>query len=621
MQRDSSNQSGWSWIPTLYFTEGIPYVVVMSVSVIMYKRLGISNAELALYTSWLYLPWVIKPIWSPILELFKTKRFWVVAMQLLIGAGFAGVAFTIPTSSFFQYTLAFFWLAAFSSATHDIAADGFYMMGLNQQQQSFFVGIRSFFYRLAMITGQGLLVVLAGYLEANSGLPPLELEVHVRKSAQEEIFLPFKDEINPHSQEDLDVPLMLQLSSKVVFIPLGKSLNNREDIEADVEKSIKWNYDQGFSSREEQVQLSQTRKSWWQTHVSIPLGQWLSKRFGPKTINNVVTEEGHIKIVELRLSRKLLTDQPIVVNIYPKSRNPSIRLLSSNRFTFNRQNQNHIAKLVFQADPKLEKATEVTFQLNSGDVPFAWRIVFLVIAAFLIMIGIFHAFILPRPVEDQPSDIPLPKVGNNFLMTFQSFFSKPHIGISIAFLLFYRFSEAQLVKLSTPFLLDTPEVGGLGLSTASVGFVYGTVGVLALILGGILGGVFVSRHGLRFWLWPMLVAINLPNGIYVFLAYFQPENLAVISTCIGIEQFGYGFGFTAYMMYMIYISQGSFKTAHYAMCTGFMALGMMIPGMFSGWLQEHIGYQHFFIWIVLSIIPSFLIAAFVHIDKNFGRTA
>ena len=158
-------ENPWKWVPSLYFAEGLPYVIVMTLSVVMYKRMGMSNTDIALYTSWLNLPWVIKPLWSPFVDLVKTKRFWIITMQLLIGAGLAGVAFTIPSPHFFQTTLAVFWLIAFSSATHDIAADGFYMLGLSTHQQAFFVGIRSTFYRIATIVGQGLLIMLAGHFE------------------------------------------------------------------------------------------------------------------------------------------------------------------------------------------------------------------------------------------------------------------------------------------------------------------------------------------------------------------------------------------------------------------------------------------------------------------------
>src|SRR6266576_5026404 len=185
---DSTKTAGarrnpWSWVPSLYLAEGLPYVVVMTVSVIMYKGLGISNTDIALYTSWLYLPWVIKPLWSPVVDILKTRRLWIWVMQLIIGAGLAGVALTIPGSNFFQYTLAFLWLLAFSSATHDIAADGFYMLSTTPSEQAFFVGIRSTFYRISTLSGQGLLVILAGVIQSNTGLPRVEISVSATPGA------------------------------------------------------------------------------------------------------------------------------------------------------------------------------------------------------------------------------------------------------------------------------------------------------------------------------------------------------------------------------------------------------------------------------------------------------
>lgn len=351
----------WAWIPSLYYAEGIPYVVVMTVAVIMYKNLGVSNTDIALYTSWLYLPWVIKPLWSPIVDIFKTKRWWIVTMQLFVGAAMAGVAFTIPTTSFLQYTLAFFWLLAFSSATHDIAADGFYMLGLSKHEQAFFVGIRSTFYRLAMITGQGLLVILAGF--------------------------------------------------------------------------------------------------------------W-------------------------------------------------------------------------------EKTT--------GDVSLAWVFTFAILAVLFAVFFFYHLLVLPKPAEDtQRSSSNINDAVQQFIDTFVLFFKKKQIGYAIAFLLLYRLGEAQLVKMAAPFLLDAKEAGGLALSTTQVGVTYGTVGIVALTLGGILGGIVASSKGLKYWLWYMAIAINLPNAVYVFLAWLKPDSLWIINGSIAIEQFGYGFGFTAYMLYMIYISEGA----------------------------------------------------------------
>ncbi|QRX63953.1 MFS transporter [Dysgonomonadaceae bacterium zrk40] len=418
-----TTRSPWSWIPTLYFAEGLPYVAVMTVSVIMYKRFGLSNSDIALYTSWLYLPWVIKPFWSPFVDILKTKRWWIVSMQLLIGAGLAGIAFTLPTPFYLQASLAFFWLMAFSSATHDIAADGFYMLALDESQQSFFVGIRSTFYRLAMISGQGLLIILAGFLEK-----------------------------------------------------------------------------------------------------------------------------------------------------------------------------------------------------STGQIPLAWSITFFVMAGLFIAFMVYHRFLLPYPAQDSGKAVTTPKmVLIEFGKTFKSFFTKKGIGLAIAFILLYRLAEAMLVKLASPFLLDSREVGGLGLSTSEVGITYGTVGVIALTLGGIIGGIVASRNGLKYWLWPMALAITLPNAAYLLLATFQPENLLWVNVAVATEQFGYGFGFTAYMLYLIYFSQGEHKTAHYSICTGFMALGMMLPGMAAGWIQEQMGYEQFFVLIMLLTIPTLLLIPFMKVDSNFGK--
>jgi PAT family beta-lactamase induction signal transducer AmpG len=415
--------SPWAWIPTLYFAQGLPYVAVMTISVIMYKRLGISNAELAFYTGWLNLPWVIKPLWSPFIDLIKTKRWWITAMQLLIGAGLAGIAFTIPTDYFFQLTLAVFWLLAFSSATHDIAADGFYMLGLSSHEQALFVGIRSTFYRIATIAGQGLLIMLAGHLET-----------------------------------------------------------------------------------------------------------------------------------------------------------------------------------------------------TTGNIPFAWSITFMVLAGLFLALWGWHKFILPHPDSDKAAcQVSASTLMHEFWATFVSFFRKEQAGIAILFMLLYRLPEAQLAKMSIPFLIDPVAEGGMGLTTEQIGFVQGTVGIIGLTLGGILGGIAVSRHGLKRWLWPMVWAISLPDLVYVYLSYMQPSSLLLVNTCVFIEQFGYGFGFTAYMLYLIYFANGEHKTAHYAICTAFMALGMMIPGMAAGWLQEVMGYQMFFIWIMICTLATFGVTALLKIDPQFGK--
>lgn len=415
----------WFWIPTLYFTEGLPYFAIVILSTFMYKSFGLSNTDIAFYTAWFYLPWVIKPFWSPFVDIYRSKRFWVITMQLLLGAGFAGLALLLPLDNYLRYSLVVFWLLAFSSATHDIAADGYYLQVLNDGQQSFFVGIRSTFYRLAMITGQGLIVILAGKLE----------------------------------------------------------------------------------------------------------------------------------------------------NIY--------------------------------------------------DVKTAWQLTMTVIAFILIAVALYHLFVLPKEEPQQAllTDSSSAKISpfDGYAEVFKSFFKREHIAIFIAFILLYRLGEAQLGKIAGLFMLDDRIKGGLGLSTEAVGFIYGTVGVSALVIGGIIGGILVSRHGLKFWIWWMALAINLPDIGYIYMAMQQPESTGIIYVLVAIEQFGYGFGFTAFMMYLIFIADGKFKTAHYAIATGFMAAGMMIPGMFSGWIQEQLGYSNFFIWVTVATIPAFIVIALIPLDKDFGK--
>ena len=419
-----STRSPWAWIPSLYFAQGLPYVVVMSLSVVLYKNLGISNTDIALYTSWLYLPWVLKPLWSPLAELFGTKRSWIAVLQFFVGAALAGVALTIPTDKFFQLSLAVLWLMAFASASHDIAADGFYMLALPQHQQAAFVGVRSTFYRLANITGQGALVYLAGELTERTG--------------------------------------------------------------------------------------------------------------------SAVT---------------------------------------------------------------------------------AWSGVFWGLAGLFVLLAALHAFVLPRPAADVPGPGRAAARGlvADFFAVFASFFRKPGILVILGFLLLYRFPEAQLLKLASPFLLDPVAQGGLGLSTKEVGIAYGTVGLIALTLGGLCGGWVISRIGLKKALWPLVAAMHVPNVAFLLLAMTHPTSLAVISAALAVEQFGYGLGFTAYLMYMIHVADGPQKTAHYAICTGFMALGMMIPGMWSGWLQDQIGYVPFFVWVLVATLPSVVMAALIKIPADFGK--
>ena len=424
----------WAWIPTLYFAEGIPYFIVNNISVIMFNNMGMSAGNMALSTSLLYLPWVIKPLWSPFVDLVRTKRWWIVTMQIIMAAAFALLALTLPHPSaevisqgntpvsIFILTLMIFYVTAFASATHDIAADGFYMIALNSKEASFFVGIRSTFYRLSSIFGQGVLVVIAGVLES-------------------------------------------------------------------------------------------------------------------------------------RLS----------------------------------------------------------------NVPRAWSITLIISAIIFAVITLWHTFSLPRPSEDASRKIDASSIFREFGRTFATFFQKKGVLVAMLFMLLYRLPEAFLVKMMNPFLLNDQSVGGLGLSTEAVGLVYGTAGVAALTLGGILGGLYASRKGLKKSMWIMAAALTLPCLSFVFLSLFQPSNIWLIASCVVLDQFGYGFGFTAYMMYLIYFSEGEFKTAHYSLCTAFMALSMMIPGMLAGYMQEWLGYTGFFIIVMLCCLVTVAVTTIVKVDPEFGK--
>jgi len=577
----------WLWVPSLYFAEGIPYVMVMTLSVIFYKRMGISNTDIALYTSWLYLPWVIKPLWGPVVDILRTKRFWILMMQLFIGAGLAGVAFTIPVDRFFQFTLAFFWLLAFSSATHDIAADGFYMLGLSKGDQAFFVGIRSTFYRLAMLTGQGLLVILAGYFEAKTGLPEVQVMVQAVEEPTSAVFNPQALVVEPEGGETYFI------TAEEILIGTAKITEGEAD---GLLKAVDdWNSTHGFYPAEE--------------------GEGGSPAEETAEANLV----GNVAYTWFRLSTKPEEGENIVLNFSFDKGDKSISLAHSYRFEFNEGNWDVPAFAVFKLDPKLEKATSASFSGLSGNIRFAWTMVFIVVALLFVGFHIYHRFALPRPATDVSMRSGEGGFMKEFLATFVDFFRKKNIGVILLFLLVYRLGESQLVKLASPFLLDSREANGLGLTTGDLGLIYGTIGIIALSIGGIIGGIAASRRGLKYWLWWMVIAMNLPNLVYVFLSYVMPSSLWIVASSVAVEQFGYGFGFTAYMLYMIYVSEGKHKTAHFALTTGFMALGMMIPGMVSGWLQELIGYQHFFIWVMLCTIPSFILIPFLKIDPKFGK--
>ena len=612
-------RSPWAWIPTLYLAEGLPYVAVMTISVILYKRMGVSNTDIALYTSWLYLPWVIKPFWSPFVDLLKTKRWWIVTMQLLLGAGFAGIAFTIPAPFFFQATLAFFWLMAFSSATHDIAADGFYMLALDTNRQALDVGVRSTFYRVATIMGQGLLIILAGLIESATGTEPLRIDVKVQPGqSRTEFRLPETAAVpSGHSGElhFLTAPGPVTIST--AGIPQDSLKRWLQLVEAQ-------NRANGFLTSGEQpgtAVRNVAEAGWWTIHVSEPLGGWIRRRFGERREAAVVSGfSGDIAVAAVSLSGCPEPGREVVLNTSMNRGDRSVSLVHGDRLTFDETNWNRPAYIVFQADPKLEQSSSAEYKGLSGNIPFAWSVTFFVLAGLFVLFGLWHRFALPRPGSDRASARSTPRdILRQFSATFVSFFKKPQAAAAIFFMLTFRFSEAQLLKLINPFLLDPKEAGGLGLTTGEVGLVYGTIGIIGLTLGGIIGGVAAARGGLKKWIWPMTFSMLLTCVTFVYLSFSQTSNLLAINACVFIEQFGYGFGFTAYMLYLMYYADGPQKTAHYAICTGFMALGMMIPGMFAGWLQEQLGYNHFFVWVMLCSVVPVVAVSLLKIDPDYGR--
>jgi PAT family beta-lactamase induction signal transducer AmpG len=414
----------WFWIPVLNFASGLPYAIIISVSVIMYKSLGINNEDIGIYTSLLYLPWVIKPLWSPFIDLYSTKRKWFLSMQLLISIAFLLVGLSIPVSQFFVVSLAIFWVAAFASASNDVASDGFYLLALPKEQQSFFLGIRSTFYRLSMLTGNGLIVIIAGYLE------------------------------------------------------------------------------QEF-----------------------------------------------------------------------------------------------------------------------GDKHKAWSYTMIFVAILMAVITLYNYFSTPNTEHSETVNNTETRESKSFNTVFISFFQKKQIGLVMIFILVFRLGESQLLKMLTPFLIDEKAVGGMGLTTQDVGIIYGTFGVFALVIGGILGGIAISKNGLGKWMLPMILMMHLPIIGFILLSHFHPESIFYIYITIIVEQFGYGFGFAAFMMFLIYVAEGESKTSHYAIATGFMALGMMLPGMLSGYIQEYLGYANFFIWVFCATIPGLILSRFLIFPSDFGKKA
>ena len=620
----TSSRSPWLWVPTLYFSQGIPYVIVMTMSVVMYKRLGISNTDIALYTSWLYLPWVIKPLWSPFVDITRTKRFWVVLMQFFVSFGLALIAFSVQGSAFFKWSLFLFWIMAFASATHDIAADGFYMLSLSKHDQAWWVGLRSTFYRTAMIVGSGLLVVLAGVLESKNGLPPVAVSVSAKANA------PIVTNWNPAAVEISAQSGELRVVAPSDSLDIALAERSAPEAKAVIEQAKSWNVQHGLAADDHPAAKPADARndSWWRGHISGPLRNFLTAHFPkPKKTESAATA-GNFGVIYFALSRPPPEGRGIAVNFARKlsgieylglgKSDKGFRLMEGDRFVFNATNWNRPAMAVIQLDPKLKSEASVVFQTSSGNIPLAWSITLFVVAALFLAFSCWHSIMLPRPPGDGPV-ITHQSLFGEFFATLGSFFQKQGIGMALAFILLYRFDEAQLVKVISPFLLDSRAAGGLGLATSQVGLAYGTFGILALTLGGLLGGFAAAKHGLKTMLPFMVGSMYLPKLVFIFLAFTQPENFLVTCGAVAVEQFGYGFGFTAFMLYLLYFSDGPHRTAHYALCTGFMALGMMIPGMWSGWVTDIVGYKHFFAWAVCSTIPGLVIALRLKIDPQFGR--
>ncbi len=621
----TTSRSAWLWVPTLYFSQGIPYVIVMTMSVVMYKRLGISNTDIALYTSWLYLPWVIKPLWSPFVDITRTKRFWVVLMQFLVSFGLALVAFSVQGSAFFKWSLFLFWIMAFASATHDIAADGFYMLSMSKHEQAWWVGLRSTFYRTAMIVGSGLLVVLAGVLESRNGLPPVEISVSAKTNAA--VFTNW----DPASVKISAQPGELRVIAQPGALDIALAERGAPEAKAVIERAKSWNVQHGFVPDDKPAAKPADDKndSWWTKNISGPLRTFLTAHFPkPERTKAPAATAGNLGVIYFALSQPPPAGKAIAVNF---ARQPSgleyvglgksdkgFRLMEGEHFVFNATNWDRPAMAVIQLDPKLKRDASVIFLTSSGNIPLAWSITLFAVAGLFLMFSCWHSIMLPHPPNDGPVVTHKSLLGE-FFATLGSFFQKPGIFMAMAFILFYRFDEAQLVKVISPFLLDSRAAGGLGLATSQVGLVYGTFGILALTCGGLLGGFSAAKYGLKKMLPIMVGSMYLPKLAFIFLSFTQPENFLVACGAVAVEQFGYGFGFTAFMLYLLYFADGPHRTAHYAICTGFMALGMMIPGMWSGWVVDIVGYKHFFVWAICSTIPGFVLALQLKIDPQFGK--
>jgi MFS transporter, PAT family, beta-lactamase induction signal transducer AmpG len=627
-ETQATSRNPWLWVPSLYFSEGIPYVIVMAMSVVMYKRLGISNTDIALYTSWLYLPWVIKPLWSPFVDITRTKRFWVIAMQCLISVALAAVAFSVRGSAFFKSSLFLFWIMAFASSTHDIAADGFYMLGLTKHEQAWWVGLRSTFYRTAMIVGSGLLVVLAGVLESKNGLPPVEIPVNASASA------PVVSTWDPASVKPSAQEGELRVLAQPSTLNIALTERSADEAKAVISQAKAWNSQHAFIAEDNAATAKPepSSTSWWSAHITGPFGDFLTTHFPKpaKTQTAAVPVAGNVGVIYLSLSKPPPTGKEIAVNFARKPHSleyfvtsksdKGFSLKEGERFVFNASNWNTPAMAVIQLDANLKTDTAVTFLTSSGNIPVAWSITLFFVAALFLAFTLWHSLMLPRPASDGPVKTHHSILGE-FLATLKEFFQKPGVFLAMAFILFYRFDEAQLAKIIGPFLLDSRDAGGLGLTTSQVGAAYGIFGILALTCGGLLGGFAAAKYGLKRMLPIMVVTMYLPKLAYLFLSLTQPANFLLPCAAVATEQFGYGFGFTALMLYMLLFADGPHKTAHFAICTGFMAMGMMIPGMWSGWVADMVGYKHFFIWLICSAVPGFTLAMIINrrIDPQFGK--
>nr|WP_317048084.1 MFS transporter [Dysgonomonas alginatilytica] len=400
---------------------------------------------------------------------------------------------------------------------------------------------------------------------------------------------------------------------------------NKDSLSTFIDSVNTLNQENGFilleHSSSKNTTANKDSDSWWTTYVSQPLGLWIKNTFGEHRQESTASNlAGNIGIASVRLSKEPEEGKEMILNTTLNNGDKSISLIHGERLTFNKNNWNKPAYIIFQADPKLTEASTASYKGLSGNIPFAWSITFFVIAGLFVFFSFYHRFMLPHPASDKANEhISAQSIFKEFTSTFVSFFKKPQAAAAIFFMLTFRFSEAQLLKLINPFLLDSKDIGGLGLTTGEVGLVYGTIGIIGLTMGGIIGGIVASKGGLKRWLWPMTLSMLLTCFTFVYLSFSQTDNLLLINICIFIEQFGYGFGFTAYMLYLMYYADGEQKTAHYAICTGFMALGMMIPGMFAGWLQELLGYNHFFVWVMVCSIIPIIAASLLKIDANYGK--